>query len=131
LASFYRASIEKLRSDNEHLQDELKLLEQRNEDKRKNGLRSKKAESLVEQAGLEVIRIKKLIHSLLDNLQRKIKQIQSEIGELDKESTRFGQEIDIHRAKLGGVHAAQQNNAAIDKQIRVLENRLEKVSISN
>jgi hypothetical protein len=63
LASFYRASIEKLRSDNEHLQDELKLLEQRNEDKRKNGLRSKKAESLVEQAGLEDIRIKKLIHS--------------------------------------------------------------------
>lgn len=47
-----RATIEKLRSDNEHLQDELKLLEKRNEDKRKNGLRSKKAESLGEQAGL-------------------------------------------------------------------------------
>jgi predicted RNase H-like nuclease (RuvC/YqgF family) len=62
-----------------------------------------------------------------ENLQRKIKQIQSEITELDKESSKLGQEIDIHRAKLGGVNAAQQNNAAIDKQIRVLENRLEKV----
>ena len=48
-----RTTIEKLRSDNEHLQDELKLLEQRNEDRRKNGLRSKKAESLGEQAGLQ------------------------------------------------------------------------------
>lgn len=63
----------------------------------------------------------------LDAIQRKIRQIQQENLDLDKESSRLGQEIDIHRAKLGGVNAAQQNNAAIDKQIRVLENRLEKV----
>ena len=75
----------------------------------------------------KLVRRVTILIPFLDALQRKIKQNQSDIGELDKECTRLGQEIDIHRAKLGGVHAAQQNNAAIDKQIRVLENRLEKV----
>jgi hypothetical protein len=46
-----RVTIEKLKKDNEYLQDELKLLEQRNEDRRKNGIQSKKAESMAEQAG--------------------------------------------------------------------------------
>ncbi|KAJ3302847.1 Coiled-coil domain-containing protein 63 [Kappamyces sp. JEL0829] len=109
-----RVSIEKLRVDNDHLQDELRLLEQRNEDKRRNGIQSKKAENLGEQA---------------ETLQKKIRQIQQEIVDLDKETSRLAHEIDIHRAKLGGVNAAQQNNAAIDKQIRVLENRLEKALV--
>jgi hypothetical protein len=65
--------------------------------------------------------------SYQDALQKKIRQIQQEIADLDKETSRLDHEIDIQRAKLGGVNAAQQNNAAIDKQIRVLENRLEKV----
>ena len=38
-------------------------------------------------------------------------------------------EIDGQRANLGGVHAASQNNDAILKSIRVLENRLDKVYI--
>ncbi|KAJ3270391.1 Coiled-coil domain-containing protein 63 [Terramyces sp. JEL0728] len=105
-----RASIEKLRVDNEHLQDELRLLEQRNEDRRKNGIQSKKAEAMAEQAGTQ-------------------KQILEEIANLDKETSKLNHEVDIHRAKLGGVNAAQINNAAIDKQVRVLENRLEKALI--
>ncbi|KAJ3320335.1 Coiled-coil domain-containing protein 63 [Boothiomyces sp. JEL0866] len=109
-----RASIEKLRVDNEHLQDELRLLEQRNEDRRKNGIQSKKAEAMAEQADL---------------LQKRIRQILEEISNLDKESARLDHEVDIHRSKLGGVNAAQINNAAIDKQVRVLENRLEKALI--
>ncbi|KAJ3255726.1 Coiled-coil domain-containing protein 63 [Boothiomyces macroporosus] len=109
-----RASIEKLRVDNEHLQDELRLLEQRNEDRRKNGIQSKKAEAMAEQADL---------------LQKRIRQILEEIANLDKETARIAHEVDIHRAKLGGVNAAQINNAAIDKQVRVLENRLEKALI--
>ena len=36
-------------------------------------------------------------------------------------------EIDGQRANLGGIHAASQNNDAILKSIRVLENRLDKV----
>ncbi|KAL2911405.1 hypothetical protein HK105_209133 [Polyrhizophydium stewartii] len=46
-----RATIEKLKKDNGHLQDELRLLEQRNEDRKKNGIQSKKAETMAEQAG--------------------------------------------------------------------------------
>ncbi|KAI8895386.1 hypothetical protein BC833DRAFT_163593 [Globomyces pollinis-pini] len=109
-----RATIDKLRVDNEHLQDELRLLEQRNEDRKKNGIQSKKAEAMAEQA---------------DTLQRKIRQILQEIANLDRETTRINHEIDVHRARLGGVNAAQQNNAAINKQVRVLENRLEKALV--
>ncbi|KAL2911404.1 hypothetical protein HK105_209132 [Polyrhizophydium stewartii] len=38
-------------------------------------------------------------------------------------------EIDVQRSKLGGVNAARQNNDAIDKQVRVLENRLDKALV--
>lgn len=64
-----------------------------------------------------------------DLLQKRIRQILEEIANLDKETARIAHEVDIHRAKLGGVNAAQINNAAIDKQVRVLENRLEKALI--
>eukprot|EP00842_Homolaphlyctis_polyrhiza_P002654 jgi/Hompol1/338/HPOL_001131-RA len=109
-----RSTIEKLKKDNEHLQDELRLLEQRNEDRRKNGIQSKKAESMAEQAEL---------------LQRKIKQILSQVVELDQETSKMDAEIDVQRSKLGGVNAARQNNDAIDKQVRVLENRLDKALV--
>lgn len=60
-------------------------------------------------------------------MQKKVRQILLDISALDQETTRLDNEIDVHRAKLGGVNAAQVNNAAIHKQVRVLENRLEKV----
>ncbi|KAL5038253.1 hypothetical protein RTP6_005587 [Batrachochytrium dendrobatidis] len=50
-----RYAIEKLQKDNDHLQNELRLLEQRSEDKRKNGIQSKKAESMAEQAGKSLL----------------------------------------------------------------------------
>jgi chromosome segregation ATPase len=109
-----RATIEKLKIDNQNLQDELKLLEQRNEDRKKNGIQSKKAESMAEIA---------------DSLQKKIKAILDEISVLDRETGKMDQQIDVERAKLGGVNAAQVNNAAINKQVRVLENRLEKALV--
>ncbi|KAJ8323564.1 hypothetical protein BDV3_001599 [Batrachochytrium dendrobatidis] len=109
-----RYAIEKLQKDNDHLQNELRLLEQRSEDKRKNGIQSKKAESMAEQADL---------------LQRKIKFILSQITELDQETTKINSEIDVQRSKLGGVNAASQNNDAVGKQVRVLENRLDKALV--
>lgn len=48
---------------------------------------------------------------------------------LDGETSRVNGEIDIQRAKLGGVNAARTNNDAIDKQVRVLENRLDKALV--
>jgi hypothetical protein len=43
--------VDKLKRDNSHLIDELRLLEKRNEDKKRSGALSKKAEALTEQAG--------------------------------------------------------------------------------
>lgn len=41
------------------------------------------------------------------------------------------QKIERKRAMLGGVNAAAENTDAIDKQIKILENRLEKVKKPN
>ena len=57
-----------------------------------------------------------------------MKQTQQDIVDREKEMTKIALEIDQHRAKLGGVNAAQ-NYAATDKQITVLENRLEKALV--
>ena len=53
----------------------------------------------------------------------------AEIQALDNAINAAGKDIDAQRANLGGIHAASQNNDAILKQVRVLENRLDKVSI--
>lgn len=59
-----------------------------------------------------------------------MKQLQPEISELENAITLLSRDIDKKRAELGGVNAAAENNGAIEKQIRVLENRLDKVRIS-
>ncbi|KAJ3057209.1 Coiled-coil domain-containing protein 63 [Rhizophlyctis rosea] len=109
-----RATIDKLKRDNQHLQDELKLLEVRNEDKRRMGSQSKQAEQMAEQA---------------ETYTRKIRQILSEIVELDDAIALMDRDIDQQRAELGGVNAASQNSEAIRKQIRILENRLDKALV--
>ncbi|KAI8929715.1 hypothetical protein BC831DRAFT_509012 [Entophlyctis helioformis] len=127
-----RATIDKLKKDNEHLQDELRLLEQRNEDRRKNGIQSKKAETMAEQAGMSLPR-RPASASWLGGTHadkcRRIRQIMTQIGELDGDTAHMDAEVDIQRAKLGGVNAARQNHEAIDKQVRVLENRLDKALV--
>jgi hypothetical protein len=62
-------------------------------------------------------------------LQRRIKQVLGQISALDEDTLKITGNIDLERAKLGGVNAAKQNSDAIDKQVRVLENRLDKVDI--
>ncbi|KAI8611153.1 hypothetical protein BC830DRAFT_1142378 [Chytriomyces sp. MP71] len=109
-----RATIDKLKRDNDHLNDELLLLESRNEDRKKNGAQSKKAEIMADQAEM---------------YQRKIKMILSEITNLDTTIALMDRDIDQQRAELGGVNAASQNSEAIAKQIRVLENRLDKALV--
>jgi hypothetical protein len=47
-----RVTIEKLQIDNTNLVGELRLLEQRNEDRKRNGIQSKKAETMAETAGI-------------------------------------------------------------------------------
>jgi chromosome segregation ATPase len=55
--------------------------------------------------------------------------ILEEIEQLDIQTGKMDVKIDLERSKLGGVNAAQVNNAAINKQVRVLENRLEKALV--
>ncbi|KAI9355944.1 hypothetical protein DFJ73DRAFT_758787 [Zopfochytrium polystomum] len=109
-----RASIDKLKRDNLTLLNELRLLETRNEDRKRNGIQSKKAELMSDQA---------------ESFQRKIRQILTEIAALDDEIANVDRDIDQFRAELGGVNAGMQNSDAIEKQIRVLENRLDKALV--
>jgi hypothetical protein len=44
-----------LKRDNQHLQEDLRLLEQRNEDRKQNGIQSKKAEEMADQAGNDIV----------------------------------------------------------------------------
>ena len=48
------------------------------------------------------------------------------IEELDTAISRFQEKILDQKARMGGVNAAYANNQMIQKQIRVLENRLDK-----
>ncbi|KAI8810383.1 hypothetical protein BJ742DRAFT_888301 [Cladochytrium replicatum] len=114
LISKQRGTIEKLKRDNQHLLDEVKLLEQRNDDRKRNGIRSKKAEFMADQAEM---------------FQKKLRQMVAEIETLNLQIASLGQDIDAERADLGGVHAASQNCEAIAKQIRILENRLDKALV--
>ncbi|KAI8803775.1 hypothetical protein BJ742DRAFT_907451, partial [Cladochytrium replicatum] len=124
LISKQRGTIEKLKRDNQHLLDEVKLLEQRNDDRKRNGIRSKKAEFMADQAGMISI------NKCWSILQRfKLRQMVAEIETLNLQIASLSQHIDTERADLGGVHAASQNCEAIAKQIRILENRLDKALV--
>jgi predicted RNase H-like nuclease (RuvC/YqgF family) len=106
-----------------NLMDDLRLLEKRTDDKKRSGAMSKKAEALTEQAGW--------FHHCSNNVdtyQKKIRLISAEIAALDSSISLMDKEIDGQRANLGGIHAASQNNDAILKSIRVLENRLDSKS---
>ncbi|KAJ3384214.1 Coiled-coil domain-containing protein 63 [Entophlyctis sp. JEL0112] len=120
-----RATIEKLKRDHEHLVNELKLLEYRHDDHKRNGAQSKKAEVMADQAG-EI----NIPHTMTkETFQRKIKSILAEIASLDNQIACMDRDIDQQRSQLGGVNAASQNSEAIEKQIRVLENRLDKALV--
>lgn len=114
LISKQRLTIEKLQRDGQNLMDELRLLEQRNEDRKKNGIQSKKAELMAEQA---------------ETYQRKIKVIMAEVSSLDTQIGLMDRDVEQERAALGGVNAAMHNGDAIGKQIKVLENRLDKALV--
>lgn len=114
LISKQRMTIDKIKSDNERLTEELKLLEQRNNTRKANGQQTLKAQELSEQA---------------ESYNWKLKQLIPDIAELNKTIALLGKEIDTKRAELGGVNAASENCGAVSKQIKVLENRLDKALV--
>ncbi|TPX72829.1 hypothetical protein SpCBS45565_g00298 [Spizellomyces sp. 'palustris'] len=108
-----RATIEKLKRENQYLVDELALLEQRTDEKNLVG-REKKVEALAEQA---------------DAYNRKIRALLNTMSSLDATTTALSRDIDTQRSHLGGVNAAYENSESITKQIKVLENRLDKALV--
>lgn len=69
------------------------------------------------------------IGRLQDEANRYIKKIEVErakIAEVDKQIIQYQEKILEQKTRLGGVNAAQTNNQLILKQIKVLDNRLDK-----
>lgn len=70
-----------------------------------------------------------MINRLQDEATRYMKKIETErakIADLDKQIMKYQELILDQKTRLGGVNAAQYNNQLIQKQIRVLDNRLDK-----
>jgi chromosome segregation ATPase len=70
-----------------------------------------------------------LVTRLQDEASRYMKKIEverSKIAELDEQIVKYQEQILEQKTRLGGVNAAQVNNKLIQKQIKVLDNRLDK-----
>jgi coiled-coil domain-containing protein 63/114 len=57
---------------------------------------------------------------------RRIEEERRQIEDLDSEIASYQEKILDQKARMGGINASWQNNQMIQKQIRVLENRLDK-----
>jgi len=105
-----RTMIDKLKSDNEQLKDELQL-EKRH---------AKVYDSVSAQAQIAKLQ------DTGDMYTRKIELEKRRIEELDKQMEIMHKKIWEQRQKMGGVNASRETNQAIAKQIQILENRLDK-----
>eukprot|EP00736_Rhodelphis_marinus_P009779 Rmarinus@m.17933 len=108
-----RNAIEKLKRDNEALREEL-AMESRH---------AKISSSL--KASDEIARLQ----DQADNYTRKLEVEKRRLDELDKQIKIMEQKILEQRHRMGGVNAARDNNLQIQKQIRILENRLDKALV--
>lgn len=52
----------------------------------------------------------------------------TEIEEMDEIIEKKVEDVETQRSRLGGVNAASENIDSIEKQIKIMENRLDKVS---
>lgn len=105
--------MEKLRKDNEALKEEL-ALEQRN---------TKKTSSATQQSILAQL------HDQGDMYTQKIEIETRNIKMLEDQIQLLKQKVLHQRKHMGGVNAAKENQQMINKQIRILENRLDKALI--
>jgi len=65
--------------------------------------------------------------STVDSFAGEVQQEKKTNEELDEQISIVKAKIRKTRRKMGGINAAQENQKMIEKQIRILENRLEKV----
>lgn len=108
-----RQQIEKLKKDNERLKEDL-ALETR---------QARHANNLTASAQIAQL------HDQSDVYARKIQAEKRRIQELDKQIAKMQRTILEQRKEMGGINASKENNQQVQKQIRILENRLDKALI--
>jgi hypothetical protein len=102
-----------LRKENESLKSEL-AMETRHASVKVSNAHAAKLASLQEQGNL---------------YSSKIAIQEKNIGEINKQIKLMQEKILIQRKKMGGVNAARENQLMVQKQIRILENRLDKALV--
>jgi chromosome segregation ATPase len=108
-----RQQITKLKKDNERLKEDL-ALETRQAKQANNMSASAQIAKLQDQA---------------DMYTRKIEVEKRRIEELDKQIKKMQGTILVQRKEMGGINASRENNQQVQKQIRILENRLDKALV--
>lgn len=108
-----RQKIVKLKRDNDRLKEELAV-----------ETRQAKAASSTTSAA-QISRLQ----DQADMYSRKIENEKRRIDEMDKQIEKIQENILQQRREMGGVNASRDNNKAIQKQIRMLENRLDKALV--
>jgi coiled-coil domain-containing protein 63/114 len=106
-------SVDKLRKENESLKSEL-AMETRHASVKVSTAHASRLSSLQEQGNLYTSKIA---------IQEK------NVGEINKQIKLLQEKILIQRKKMGGVNAARENQLMVQKQIRILENRLDKALV--
>eukprot|EP00002_Diphylleia_rotans_P012183 TRINITY_DN2383_c0_g1_i6.p1 TRINITY_DN2383_c0_g1~~TRINITY_DN2383_c0_g1_i6.p1 ORF type:complete len:540 (-),score=149.72 TRINITY_DN2383_c0_g1_i6:74-1693(-) len=109
-----RATIEKLKRENEYLKDELTQVESQSVDHSANQSTTGAISKLQEH---------------IDGLNRKIDAEKTRVGELDRHLKLLQDRIMEQKQELGGVTATRESGLAINRQIKILENRLDQALI--
>lgn len=108
-----RQQITKLKKDNERLKEDL-ALETRQAKQANNMSASSQIAKLQDQADLYT---------------RKIEVERERIKGLDDKIKKMQNTILLQRKEMGGINASRENNQQVQKQIRILENRLDKALV--
>ena len=106
--------MDKLKKDNDTLKEELAL-------ETKQAMASNSSAAAAQIAKLQ---------DQADTYTRKIEMEKRRIEELDKQIEAMEKNILSQRKKMGGVNAAKENHAQIQKQIKILENRLDQALVN-
>jgi hypothetical protein len=109
----HRQQIDKLKKDNERVKEELSL-ETRQAKQGNNMSASAQIARLQDQA---------------DMYSRKIETERRRVEELDQQIKRMQSTVMQTRKDMGGINASHDNNLSVQKQIRILENRLDKALV--
>lgn len=106
--------MDKLRSENENLKTDVATLQARTTMKPLNSF---------EQAQLDKVTLE------IERYRRSIDAEKSTIGTIERQITSLREKIWRQRKKMGGTNAAAENQRNVEKQVRILENRLDQALV--